>query len=483
VVSAGAAELRRWRGGYARRLAITDVIIVIGVVLMAHVLRYGFAGTLVVPLDGSDQVQIPYPVVSVLLVAAWLAVLRISGSRAPQIIGAGPAEYARVTSASVYVFGMLAVLSLILKVQPGRVYVALAFPSGVLLLLLSRWLWRQWLVRKRRNGACMRRALLVGDRTKSEHVARQMLRDTACGFSIIGAHVGRLREARDLVEGVPIIVDGDDPVDVAERLGADTVIFTGSDAFGPRDLRELGWDLESRSMELVVVPALTDIAGPRIHTRPVAGLPLIHIDFPAFESGKKVAKRVFDLIVGGIMMVVLAPAALGIAIAIRVSSRGPVFYRQERVGLNGQRFKMLKFRSMVVDAEAQLRSLLDQSDGNGMLFKMKDDPRVTRVGALLRRHSLDELPQLINVLRGQMSMVGPRPPLVSEVKRYDEWAHRRLLVKPGITGLWQTSGRSDLTWEDSIRLDLYYVENWSISGDLVLLYRTFRAVLAPAGAY
>jgi exopolysaccharide biosynthesis polyprenyl glycosylphosphotransferase len=202
-----------------------------------------------------------------------------------------------------------------------------------------------------------------------------------------------------------------------------------------------------------------------------------------FSGRKYAAKRAFDLVVASLALVLLSPVFLVIAMLVRRDSPGPAIYAQERVGLNGERFRMLKFRSMVVDAEVQLPTLLDRTDGNGVLFKMRTDPRVTRIGAILRRYSLDELPQLVNVLKGDMSLVGPRPPLAVEVERYDDWALRRLLVRPGITGLWQTQGRSDLSWDDSVRLDLYYVENWSLTGDVIILYRTARAVMQAQGAY
>jgi exopolysaccharide biosynthesis polyprenyl glycosylphosphotransferase len=248
-------------------------------------------------------------------------------------------------------------------------------------------------------------------------------------------------------------------------------------------MRQIGWALEATSTNLIVAPALTDVAGPRIHARPVAGLPLIQVDYPEFEGRKYAAKRAFDLVVSFLALVVLSPLFLVLALLVRNDSPGPAFFSQERVGLNGRRFHMLKFRSMVVDAETRLPTLLDRTDGNGVLFKLRSDPRVTRVGAVLRRYSLDELPQLVNVLKGDMSLVGPRPPLAAEVERYDEWTRRRLLVRPGITGLWQTQGRSNLSWEDSVRLDLYYVENWSLTGDIIILYRTVRSVARAEGAY
>jgi exopolysaccharide biosynthesis polyprenyl glycosylphosphotransferase len=232
-----------------------------------------------------------------------------------------------------------------------------------------------------------------------------------------------------------------------------------------------------------MAPALTDIAGPRIHTQQVAGLPLIHVTTPALEGGQGVAKRLFDVLVAGAMIIVAAPVMAFVAIMVRLDSPGPVFFKQERVGIEGARFGMLKFRSMIVDAEQQLQGLSSYNEGTGVLFKMKKDPRVTRVGRVLRKFSLDELPQLFNVLAGSMSLVGPRPPLPAEVEAYEHDVRRRLLVKPGLTGLWQVSGRSNLSWQDSVRLDLYYVENWSLAGDLIILLRTVRAVFRSTGAY
>jgi len=263
------------------------------------------------------------------------------------------------------------------------------------------------------------------------------------------------------------------------------VAVTATASFGPSAVRRLSWDLEKTSAELILAPALTDIAGPRIQTQPVAGLSLIHVERPTYRGATKLFKTAFDLVGAGLLLLMLSPVFLAIALGIKVTSPGPVFFRQERVGLDGERFKMIKFRSMRVDAEAMLEQLqAEQRDaGNDVLFKIKNDPRVTSIGKFIRRFSLDEIPQLLNVLRGEMSLVGPRPPLVAEVARYEDEVHRRLLVKPGMTGLWQVSGRSDLSWDETVRLDLSYVENWSIASDLVILFKTAKAVVAPEGAY
>jgi exopolysaccharide biosynthesis polyprenyl glycosylphosphotransferase len=309
----------------------------------------------------------------------------------------------------------------------------------------------------------------MGERQKSVHVAQQMARDGASGIVIVGAITER-GLGDELALGIPVLGDYSSLTRVLHEARADTVVFTGADTILPREMREMGWALEATSTTLIVAPALTDVAGPRIHARPVAGLPLIQVDYPEFEGRKYALKRAFDIVTSFVALVLLSPLFFAIALLVRRDSPGPALFTQERVGLNGRRFRMLKFRSMVVDAEAQLPSLLDRSDGNGVLFKLRSDPRVTRMGTWLR-------------LLGDMSLVGPRPPLASEVERYDEWTRRRLLVRPGITGLWQTQGRSDLSWEDSVRLDLYYVENWSLTGDIIILYRTVRSVARAQGAY
>jgi exopolysaccharide biosynthesis polyprenyl glycosylphosphotransferase len=250
-----------------------------------------------------------------------------------------------------------------------------------------------------------------------------------------------------------------------------------------RRLRRLGWQMEGTGIDLVLAPALTDVAGPRIHTRPIAGLPLIHVESPEFSGGRKALKGLVDRTAAFFALLFLFPIFLFVAVAIKIDSRGPVFFRQRRVGLGGREFEVFKFRSMVVDADQMLGQITQMNETDGLMFKMRRDPRVTRVGNVLRKWSLDELPQLINVLIGDMSLVGPRPPLPTEVAWYDQDVARRLLVKPGMTGLWQVSGRSDLPWEDGIRLDLYYVENWSLAADLTILWKTVGAVLMRKGAY
>jgi exopolysaccharide biosynthesis polyprenyl glycosylphosphotransferase len=292
--------------------------------------------------------------------------------------------------------------------------------------------------------------------------------------------------AEDPASRLPILGYQPDTASILAAIDAcqaDAVAVSAGVQLHPQTLRHLGWELAARNVGLIMAPALTDIAGPRIHTQQVAGLPLIHVTTPTLEGGQRVAKRLFDVAISGMMILVLSPLMLIIALLVKLDSPGPVLFVQDRVGMEGKHFGMLKFRSMAVDAEARLGELAHQNQGNGLLFKMKNDPRVTRIGGFLRKYSLDELPQLINIFAGSMSLVGPRPPLPREVEAYEHDVRRRLLVKPGLTGLWQVSGRSNLSWQDSVRLDLYYVENWSLAGDLVIILRTVRAVFRSTGAY
>ncbi len=479
-----AEVVTEWQRAYVRRLVVTDLAVILFAVYGSQFIRFGTSGTsLRIPGAGERaDVLISYAIVSALLAAGWFASLAIFGTRDRTVVGAGTSEYRRIADATLRVFAILAIGAFLLRSEVGRAYVLVAFPMGLALLIAGRWAWRKWLLRQRMQGRYLHRAILMGERQKSAHVAEQIARDGVSGFQIVGA-ITEHGEARELAPGIPVLGDYDSLDRALDEARADTVVFTGADTIDPRGMRELGWRLETSSTNLVVAPALTDVAGPRIHARPVAGLPLIQVDYPEFSGRKYAAKRAFDLVVASVALVLLSPLLLLIAFAVRRDSPGPAIFSQERIGLNGEPFRMYKFRSMVVDAESQLPTLLDRTDGNGVLFKMRADPRVTRIGAVLRRYSLDELPQLVNVLRGEMSLVGPRPPLASEVQRYDEWALRRLLVRPGITGLWQTQGRSDLSWDDSVRLDLYYVENWSLTGDIIILYRTARAVARAQGAY
>lgn len=414
--------------------------------------------------------------------------LGVWGSREFRILGAGSEEYKRVVAASAWLFGFVAVVSYALRIDTARGFVGLAFPAGVLGLLIGRWLIRQHLSVERRSGKGSSHVLIIGGPHSSEHLVRSLRSAPAAGYVPVAVHLpGASNEAVDSTN-FDVAITGTESdfealMTVITESQVDAVAISAGVNLHPRDLRRLGWELAAKNIGMILAPALTDVAGPRIHTQPVAGLPLIHVSTPKLTGGKKVAKRAFDIAVAGTLVLLLFPLFVLLAFLVKITDRGPVFYRQERVGLRGTTFHMLKFRSMKVNADEQLAALLiKQGSDSTPLFKIENDPRITRLGRILRKFSLDELPQLLNVLGGSMSLVGPRPQRAGEVALYDDAAHRRLYVSPGMSGLWQVSGRSNLSWDESIRLDLYYVENWSLMGDVVILFKTFRAVFASTGA-
>lgn len=472
-----------WGVRYARWLAITDAAVVLWATVGALVVRFGVPET-----EDLNSLGQPYVSLSVALALAWWAMLSLLGSREPRILGYGSEEYKRVLQASLWLFGIVAMVSYALRFDTARGYVGVALPSGLLFLLLSRVIVRKLLHVERQSGRSTMKVLIVGGRQTAEHLARSLRRQPLAGYEPVGIYLpgsaGSERMPDDLQ--LPVVGRDSDASQIIRDIAAfspDAVALSGGAQLPPQTIRSLGWALADLDIRLIMVPALTDIAGPRIHTQPVAGLPLIHVSTPTLEKGQRLLKRGFDLVGAATLVAILSPVFLAVAIAVRLDSPGPIFFHQNRVGTAGTTFRMLKFRSMVADAEKQLDQLRPSDEGNGVLFKMKHDPRVTRVGGFIRRFSLDELPQLFNVLAGSMSLVGPRPPLPSEVEMYDAHAHRRLLVRPGMTGLWQVSGRSLLSWDDTVRLDLYYVENWSFLGDATILVRTVRAVFRRHGAF
>ncbi|MCU1596076.1 MAG: Undecaprenyl-phosphate galactose phosphotransferase, partial [Frankiales bacterium] len=394
----------------------------------------------------------------------------------------GPDEYKRVGSASLRLFGLLGFLAFATKTDVARGFVLLFLPLGLAGLFLGRWLMRVRLARTREHGRSYHRVLVVGNYSTVHELVTQLENDLRHGFRVVGACVSGTPHGD--AEAVHVVGGLGDVRQVVKELGVDTVAVAGSPELTGESLRRLSYDLEGTGIDLLVAPALLNVAGNRISIRPVAGVPLLHVDEPELDGARKVVKMIFDRSTSLLLLVLLSPVLLAAMIAVKVTSRGPMLFRQTRVGRDGQLFSLLKLRTMQVDAEQRLQELLDRNEvRGGVLFKLKDDPRVTPLGRFLRKWSLDELPQLINVLAGQMSMVGPRPPLPTEVEKYEGHAHRRLLVKPGITGLWQVSGRSDLSWEDAVRLDLQYVENWSLGLDMAVLAKTLLAVVRSAGAY
>ena len=465
-----------------RRVGITDLLVIIWAVVGAQLIRFApGASEAALPVGSDPVLGLGYTTLTVVLIVAWLLMLRLHGAYDRRLVGHGPEEYKAVAAASCWLFGVVTIVSYVLRLDVARGYVAMALPAGMIGLLLSRWVWRKWLTLHRKHGQMSGSVLVVGVHEHLVNLIGALDSVPSAGYRVVAACCSNTDQ--NYIGRIPVLGDESEAAEIAARMGVNTVACTSSWRVGAGELRHLGWALEGQDVDLVVAPGLIDIAGPRVLTRPVAGLSLLHVEAPVFAGPQLAIKAAMDRVGAGVLLMLLLPLFTVLAVLIRLDHGGPVFFRQQRIGKGGTSFPMLKFRTMLVGAEAMLPSLLDRSDGQGPLFKLRDDPRITRIGATLRRYSLDELPQLINVLRGQMSLVGPRPPLLNEVETYANDVRRRLLVKPGMTGLWQINGRSELSWEESVRFDLYYVENWSVMSDLMILWRTGKAILYASGAY
>ncbi|MFI1914058.1 sugar transferase [Nocardia sp. NPDC020380] len=465
---------------------MSDLLVVCAAVGMAQFIRFG--GSEEPPLASTLPLEVGYTVVTVVLVLAWTATLTLSGTRSPRVIGSGTEEYRRVVSASLKLFGGIAIVSLLLRVDVARGYLAIALPLGMLGLMIERRLWRGWVAGRRTRGQFRTATLVVGSPEAARAMIAAFSRDRDSAYRIIGMCTRSevaVAEPAVVVDGreIPILGSDADVLEVVRRTGADTVAVTATDNLGPADFRGMAWELDELGAELIVTPGLVDIAGTRLTHRVVADMPMLHVEKPQYDRAKSIRKGVFDFCFALLAVVTIAPALAAIACAVKFGSRGPVFYLSERIGRDGAPFRMIKFRSMYVDAETHINALIDTNGGNPLFFKIRNDPRVTPIGRVIRKYSLDELPQFFNVLRGEMSIVGPRPQVQREVEAYDGIMRRRLLVKPGVTGLWQVSGRSDLLPDDAMRLDLSYVENWSMVLDLLLIAKTIGAVTKGEGAY
>lgn len=470
-----------WRRQYARNLLVTDLLVLVWVVYGTQIAWLGLDDARLATGSSAVIPDISYWFFSAGLIVIWIWALGLIDSRSDRVIGTGNTEYIRVIRASFSVFGVIAIAAFLLQVEVARGYLLISLPVGSLMLILVRWLWRQWLVSKRLRGDYSARVLLVGSHDSVAQIAHDLARNIGAGYRVVGACLPTGRPGTKVYgTSIPVMGSVDNIPQAMAATGADTVAVTSIGDLPPYKVKQISWGLEAGRQHLVLAPSITDIAGPRIQTRPVSGLPLIHVETPRFSSGERFVKRMMDVTLSIIGVVAISPLLLLLALLVKATSSGPALFKQTRVGYHGREFRMLKFRSMVTNAEELLVNLKSSQDsGNEVMFKMANDPRMTRIGRVMRRFSLDELPQLFNVIGGSMSLVGPRPPLPSEVEKYADHVHRRFLVKPGITGLWQVSGRSTLSWEDTVRLDLSYVENWTMLTDVMIIARTARAALAP----
>jgi exopolysaccharide biosynthesis polyprenyl glycosylphosphotransferase len=456
---------------YVRQVAISDFSAAVVAAIAAVGVRFG------VSPNGR------YLVLSLALPLVWIITLRVFGAYEWRFLGTGSDEFRRVLNAGLSLTGALALISYAVNNELSRLYLIISMQVIVVLDLVVRMALRKRLHRMRRNGQCMSTVVAVGHESAVSQLIRELRREPHHGLQVVAACLPGDSAANE-VAGVPVVGNLDDTATVVRNLNAGTVAVLSCPEMDGLKLRTLAWELEKTGTDLCVAPALLDVAGPRTTVRPTAGLTLLHVDHPQLSGPRQVVKDLFDRCAAAFGLLALSPLLLTIALAIRLSDSGPALFTQTRVGKGGETFKIYKFRTMVVNAEALLRDVRQDNEiEGGVLFKMRRDPRVTAVGARLRKTSLDELPQLINVLKGEMSLVGPRPALPTEAARYADHVRRRLVVKPGLTGMWQVNGRSELSWDESVRLDLRYVENWSFALDLQILWKTISVMLHGSGAY
>ena len=463
-------RLSTWTRDYLRIAALADICCAGLGAFAAAQLRFG------------NGVTPTYLALSLALPVLWLIALALAGGYDVRFIGTGSDEFRKVLNAGVSLTAVVAIFFYAVDVKLSRGYLIIALPSTTVFNLVARYTIRKRLHKLRKTGRCMSSVMAAGHERAVADLIKELQRDRYHGLTVVGACVARPAECHE-VAGVPVY-GGLDNVSAAVRASAANPSpcwharrwTVSSSAVSPGSLRRPGTDL-------CVSPALLDVAGPRTTVRPTAGLTLLHVDHPQLTGFRLAAKDLFDRCFAAAALILLLPLLAVLSAMIWLHDRGPSLFTQVRVGRDGRVFKIYKFRTMVIDAEQRKTELLANNDYDGILFKLRKDPRITPFGAHLRRWSIDELPQLLNVLRGDMSLVGPRPALPAEAAEYADHVRRRLAVKPGLTGLWQVNGRADLSWDESVRLDLRYVENWSFALDLQIMWKTISAVFRRSGAY
>ena len=475
-VLAPASARPPWQRRYLLRVLAADIAVAALAGLLAVQLRFG--GDLAI--EGWS-----YALITSALPLGWVGALLVNHAYDDRFLYVGNEEYQRVLRAAVTLTATIAIVAYGLNAGLARGYVTIVVPGVAVLGLLGRYVNRMILHRAWANGRCLRRVLVVGHAASVGALTGQLRHERYHGLEVAAACLTRFEEVPPQLRTVPVVEGLDLAADMAHLVGADTVMVLSCPELDGPSLRRLAWQLETHDIDLILASTLLDVAGGRTTIRPIDGLPMLHVEHPDLTGPRWLVKSMLDRVAAAVALILLSPLLAACALAIRWDRRapGPALFRQVRVGRHGTPFTIYKFRTMRDDAEDMLAGLLAFNQNDGVLFKLRRDPRITRIGRLLRRCSLDELPQLINVFKGDMSLVGPRPPLPSEVAVYPADMRRRLVVKPGLTGLWQVSGRSDLSWDDAMRLDLRYVENWSLTLDLIIMLRTVSAVMRANGAY
>ena len=472
---------------HARKLFISDgIVICCGIAVAALIHFFRQPGPVNITWRGATFAD--YTVISVFLSTAWMIILGFCGTRSRRVIGQDAQEYVRVGLATLQLFGLIAIAALLLNFDLSRIYLVTSLMLGLAGLVVNRWYWRRAMAARLRRGGHHVPVLLVGTPVAAAATAANFAKDPEAGYRVVGVCTpdGPTWEADTIrVEDrlIPIVGSEEAVIDAVGTTGVHTVALTATDHLQPNAIRRLIWELDSLGVELMIAPGLVDVCEHRLWSRPVAGMTMLEVGAPKHIGANSAAKRVFDITFSAAAIISLTPVFLFAAVAVRLSGPGPIHYISERIGLNGTTFQMFKFRSMHAGADDRTADMITAGGGGPLFWKAKDDPRVTCVGKLLRRYSIDELPQFLNILRGEMSVVGPRPQVRREVDSYDDLIRRRLVVKPGLTGLWQDSGRSDAQVEDAVRFDLSYIENWSVTQDLVIILKTIKTALRGEGAY
>jgi exopolysaccharide biosynthesis polyprenyl glycosylphosphotransferase len=456
---------------YATRAVIWDAFAVAAASAVGFILRW----TIPYNLDIGDATYVFFAFV---VVVSWVSVLVLRGAYDTRILGVGSEEFKRIVGASAFVFAAIAIVAYALKLDLSRGFVLITFAVGLLLLLTVRWVLRAWLRHERMYGHFLHRTIVIGSGNAQTELVDLLDRDPVAGFDVVDVIDEPTSDAgdRELDEWL------DEVMTRINLEDSDTVAVAGSPSLGQKFIQRLAWRLEGPRVDLLVAPTVGDVAGPRVTMRMAADLPLLHLDEPHLTGPKRAIKRTLDIVFGLLLFVLFLPFMILATIGTFFTSRGPVFYRQQRVGRGGELITVTKFRTMYVGADRDREQVIGAPDER-ILQRYKDDPRITAFGRILRRWSIDEMPQVVNVVTGSMSLVGPRPVLPEELGLFGDADHRRHLTKPGLTGLWQVSGRKEVDWDERMRMDLEYVENWSPALDLVIVAKTAKVVITGKGAY
>lgn len=481
----------RWRYAFVSCMVVLDIAVML-LSLLISLLVNGEAYVTIVR-------SMPFELFLFCFSLIWVLCLALAGTYHRHLMADGYELYAKIINASLLTVLLYCSLSFTLNLDLPRTALITASVIAFFLAVIERWQMRMSLHRNRRNGRCKYKTVLVGSSAGINAALRTMADYSNWGYEPIAV----CPIEADLHEPDAYVVTsfipnpnipGADKLKVipfnsafprtCESLGVQEVYIADVLSRDSEMLHGMSLAIESLGMELALSVSLADISGHRLYLRNTTEQPVLLASLPQYTNSAYAVKRVLDIVCSALALIVSSPLMLGVAIAIKLDDGGPVFFSQTRIGLHGRPFKMYKFRSMVTNAE-ELKKKLAEENGQSdrFIFRMKDDPRITKIGHFIRKTSLDEFPQFFNVLKGDMSLVGPRPALPEEVARYGSLYSARLLVKPGITGPWQVSGRSDLSQEQSEYLDVSYIENWSITGDLAILAKTVLVVFRGTGSY